>query len=220
MPLRFPGQYADAESGTNYNYYRDYDPSLGRYIQSDPIGLYGGFNTYTYVNSDPINYSDPSGLCPAGGILCAAGVMTVAYLSSNVPDAATSAFIGGTAEFLKPNSTSESVVASGAKDAFIALVLPGTQSLNPAKLATVPAISGMLFDNEIDPFKMTAAIPAGVLLNRSSHVMGALRYTPLQIAITTGSLEVGLTYLNDQTIDIMRNQYIEKGSSCEPSMFR
>ncbi len=43
--LRFPGQYYDVETGTHYNYFRDYDPSVGRYEQSDPIGLMAGVNT-------------------------------------------------------------------------------------------------------------------------------------------------------------------------------
>jgi RHS repeat-associated protein len=60
--LRFPGQYFDSETNIHYNYYRDYSPEIGRYVQSDPIGLAGGINTYSYVDSDPLAYMDPAGL--------------------------------------------------------------------------------------------------------------------------------------------------------------
>jgi len=62
MPLRFPGQYYDVESGKHYNYFRDYDPFIGRYLQSDPIGLAGGLNTYLYAGAAPLNHTDSKGL--------------------------------------------------------------------------------------------------------------------------------------------------------------
>jgi len=61
--LRFPGQYFDRETLLHYNYFRDhYFPDLGRYGQSDPIGLAGGINTYLYVGARSIGDSDPLGL--------------------------------------------------------------------------------------------------------------------------------------------------------------
>jgi RHS repeat-associated protein len=60
--LRFPGQYLDEETGLHYNYFRDYDAVTGRYIQSDPIGLTGGVNTYGYGYDNPLRYVDPLGL--------------------------------------------------------------------------------------------------------------------------------------------------------------
>jgi RHS repeat-associated protein len=62
LPLRLPGQRYDAETGLHYNYYRNYDPSVGRYGESDPIGLRAGLNTYAYVLSMPLSNEDPLGL--------------------------------------------------------------------------------------------------------------------------------------------------------------
>ncbi|WP_306524235.1 RHS repeat-associated core domain-containing protein [Dokdonella sp.] len=59
---RFPGQYRDAETGLSYNYFRDYEPGTGRYIESDPIGLDGGIDTYGYSYQNPTNVIDPTGL--------------------------------------------------------------------------------------------------------------------------------------------------------------
>jgi RHS repeat-associated protein len=60
--LRFPGQYFDRETNLAYNYFRDYDPAIGRYIKSDPIGLRGGLNTYAYAAANPLSLTDRKGL--------------------------------------------------------------------------------------------------------------------------------------------------------------
>ena len=60
--LRFPGQYADQETGLHYNWMRFYDPLTGRYVTSDPIGLLGGENFYVYVGGNPFGNIDPIGL--------------------------------------------------------------------------------------------------------------------------------------------------------------
>ena len=60
--LRFPGQVFDGQAGLHQNGRRDFDPAVGRYVESDPLGLGGGVNTYAYALQSPLRYFDPNGL--------------------------------------------------------------------------------------------------------------------------------------------------------------
>lgn len=59
--LRFPGQYYDEETELIYNYFRDYDPAVGRFLESDQIAVLGSLAAYGYASSDPIDFTDPTG---------------------------------------------------------------------------------------------------------------------------------------------------------------
>jgi len=96
--LRFLGQYYDSETNLHYNYFRDYDPTLGRYITSDPIGLDGlmyvlgnnftgqDTNLYAYVRNNPINYSDPTGESLSSALIAAGLTGLIVYVTVDCID--------------------------------------------------------------------------------------------------------------------------------------
>ncbi len=89
---RFPGQYFDRETNMHYNYFRYYEPEIGRYVSPDPIGLMGGINVYGYVEQNPLSLIDPTGEAPPeiAGIItatvaaCRAAASGVSKLISNL----------------------------------------------------------------------------------------------------------------------------------------
>ncbi|MEO0461381.1 MAG: RHS repeat-associated core domain-containing protein, partial [Myxococcota bacterium] len=80
IPIRFPGQYEDAETGLHYNWNRFYNPTTGRYLAEDPLvsELPGfGESVYGYARNNPALYTDPDGRCPiciAAGIIVAEAI--------------------------------------------------------------------------------------------------------------------------------------------------
>jgi RHS repeat-associated protein len=96
--LRFPGQWFQSESGLHQNWMRDYDPTTGRYLQADPLGLVAGTSLYGYAFQSPLRYIDPTGEIPAIIVPMLAGAavgMVAGYLQTGcVEGAAWGAAIG------------------------------------------------------------------------------------------------------------------------------
>jgi len=121
--LRFPGQYYDQETQLHYNWNRYYDPRVGRYITSDPIGLDGGLNTFGYVGGNPTGFIDPTGrVAGVATGFCFRGLLSAlsrrgAVQLTNVSKSATSRAFGGL------NNFTQNTLAFGAPGLFLPIAI-------------------------------------------------------------------------------------------------
>jgi RHS repeat-associated protein len=102
LNLRFPGQYYDAESGLHQNWFRDYQPNLGRYVEADPIGLRGGdLNLFGYAKNNPVYYYDLVGKNSEAIRWGMWGTITIGAILTTIPEPSTTAIgltmLGGVA---------------------------------------------------------------------------------------------------------------------------
>lgn len=157
--LRFPGQYFDGETKLHYNYFRDYDPAIGRYIQSDPIGLGGGINNYGYAAQNALIYIDPDGrlffLAPAvmGAIAGAlSGWDPCKSLSDQLGDLILNAALGGIGGAF-PFASIGASISLAAATSFAASMSNSSDSLSMATSAGTSVAIGVVTGSTSKAFK-------------------------------------------------------------------
>jgi RHS repeat-associated protein len=158
MPLRFPGQYADGETGLYYNRFRYYSPKLGRYISKDPITFRAGLNFYRYCGNDPVNPADPLGLF---------GLKDAAVFGAGLVTAvAVGALVVATAPLSGPVLLGAAILAGGAAGGAVAGGL--NQGLNEQHLC-IPCVLKAMGRGLVSG--LLAAIPFALLPLGASAIM-------------------------------------------------
>ncbi len=135
-----PGQYFDSETNLHYNHFRYYDPQLGRYITSDPIGLDGGYNTYLYANANAIRFYDPLGLKSEEFLKCVDNYLR-GYYGDWVADVLVPYFSAYSYDPRSPNfaeAMTSTAISAGTKAAAVGGAIYGGQAIQSAGIAIIP----------------------------------------------------------------------------------
>ena len=206
----FAGQYFDRESRLHYNYFRDYDPNLGRYVQSDPIGLAGGLNTYAHVLNNPLLYTDANGLCPAGGLICGTIAAITTYVAARNVPAAISGSVTAASTYAQTGDVSKAIKSGGVAYA-IGLVNP-TSGLTNVMSSTV--LSDLALTGDISPINLASNIGSSLLTSPLRRFPGVEPSTLAELVNSSAN------YLANGVADRW-NASVDTGSSCaNPKILR
>ncbi|WP_300578183.1 RHS repeat-associated core domain-containing protein [Phenylobacterium sp.] len=199
IDLRLPGQWVEvALASLHQNWFRTYDPSLGRYIEADPLGIAAGQNLYVYVDGDPLNRVDPEGrfvlFVPLIGGVYGGAVAGVINLGVQ--------YAGG--EAFNPSSFG-SAVASGALSGALLVSPLGASRWAPVVIGGLTAFAFEAFDECVTPGSLLSAtfygVVGGAIVGPTRRVLAGGRPLPMHV---TDWRYVGPTVLPTTVLQITR----------------